>query len=199
MKSILREHVRRTLASASAAELHEFSLAACRRVVETPEYQRADVLMIYLSTPREVDTTSLALRAWHDGKRVLAPLVAWEQRRMQPMEIRSLTTDVHEGAMGIREPNAGLPTPVADIDLLIVPGLAFDGRGNRLGRGRGFYDRFLAHRDFRGVACGLAFEMQVVEAVPTEPLDRAVALLATESRVLRFEPPSAAAPRVGEV
>ncbi len=178
--------------------MHELSLAACRRVIETPEYQRADVLMIYLSTPREVDTTSLALRAWSDGKRVLAPQVAWEQRRMQPMEIRSLTSDVREGAMGIREPNAGMPTPVADIDLLIVPGLAFDGRGNRLGRGRGFYDRFLAHRDFRGVACGLAFEMQVVEAVPTEPLDKPVALLVTEVRVRRFEPSAAPPGGTGE-
>jgi 5-formyltetrahydrofolate cyclo-ligase len=143
--------------------------------------------MIFLSTGREVDTGQIALHCWSNMKRVLAPKVSWEQRRMLPIEINSLTTDVREGVMGVREPVEGLPFPVADIDLVIVPGLAFDEAGNRLGRGRGFYDRFLSHRDFRGTSCALALEEQVVERVPSDESDVRVHLLVTDARVRRFK------------
>jgi 5-formyltetrahydrofolate cyclo-ligase len=105
---------------------------------------------------------------------------------MLPIEIKSLSSDVHAGMMGIREPIEGLPIPVADIDLVIVPGLAFDLAGNRLGRGRGFYDGFLSHRDFRGVSCALALEDQVVEKVPSDETDVRVHMLVTDARVRRF-------------
>ncbi len=106
---------------------------------------------------------------------------------MLPIEIRSLTSDVRDGMMGIREPLAGFPIPVADIDLVIVPGLGFDQQGNRLGRGRGFYDRFLSHRDFRGVSCALAIEDQVVEHVPNAPNDVRVDMLVTDKQARRFK------------
>ena len=106
---------------------------------------------------------------------------------MLPTEINSLTSDVCNGVIGVPEPVDGLPLPVADIDLVIVPGLAFDKSGNRLGRGRGLYDRFLAHRDFRGVACGLALEEQMVPEVPLEEIDVRVNMLVTDARVRRFK------------
>ena len=142
--------------------------------------------MIFLSLPTEVDTTPVALRAWQERKRVLAPKVSWNQRRMLPVEIRSLTDDVAETNMGIREPAAGQPFPIAHIDLVIVPGIGFDEFGNRLGRGRGFYDRFLAHPEFEGVSCALALELQVTTTVPVGPLDRAVDMLVTDQTVRRF-------------
>lgn len=170
----------------SPQEAHARSSIACRLLVQEPEFAKADVLMIYLSTVQEVDTTQIALAAWSLSKRVVAPRVSWEQRRMIPIEISSLTSDVREGQMGIREPLEGMPVPVGEIDLVLVPGLGFDARGNRLGRGRGFYDRFLAHRDFRGVACGLAFESQVVEDVPHDERDQRVRMLVTDTTVRRF-------------
>jgi len=144
------------------------------------------VLMLFLSTPHEVDTSQLAIRAWADQKRVLAPRVTWDQRRMLPIEIQSLATGVEVGYMGIREPVEGMPVPVSDIELVIVPGLAFDEQGNRLGRGRGFYDRFLSHPDFRGVSCGLAFEQQVLPTIPAGPGDVRVQMLVTDLQVRRF-------------
>lgn len=185
-KKELRQQLRERLAALTPAEVQRRSALVCQRLFETDEFRRADVVMIFLSTPHEVDTTAVALDAWSRGKRVLAPRVSWEQRRMLPVEIRSLTSDVQPGEMGLREPVDGVPVPVADINLLIVPGLGFDEHGGRLGRGRGFYDRFLAHRDFRGCACALAFEEQVVPLLPVGEHDRRVAMLVTDVKVRRW-------------
>ncbi|MFH1748608.1 MAG: 5-formyltetrahydrofolate cyclo-ligase [Planctomycetota bacterium] len=185
-KKILRNQLREHLAAMGKDEAQARSAAAGRLLCEQPEYLQADVIMIFLSTPQEIDTTPIALRAWSDSKRVLAPRVSWEQRRMLPIEIRSLTTDVQPGMLGIREPVEGLPVPVSDIDLVVVPGLGFDARGNRLGRGRGFYDGFLRHRDFHAVACAIAYEEQVVESVPADEDDVCVDMLVTDVCVRRF-------------
>lgn len=185
LKKSLRTEIRNRLQALSADEVRRRSAAACARLFELPEYRQCDTLMIYLSTPHEVDTTPLALRAWDDRKRVLAPVVYWEQRRMAPVEIRSLVCDVRADSSGIREPVGDRQVPIGEIDLIIVPGVAFDADGNRLGRGRGFYDRFLAHRDFRATVCALAFEEQVVAAVPAEPHDMRVHILVTDAAVRR--------------
>jgi 5-formyltetrahydrofolate cyclo-ligase len=185
-KKDLRHHLRQVVSAISPEELHQRSIRACNLLTGTPEYERAEIVMVFLSLPTEIDTTSLVLHTWRNLKRVLAPKVSWEQRRMLPIEIRSLSDDVSESPLGIREPAQGVPFPVAHIDLVVVPGLGFDFHGNRIGRGRGFYDRFLAHRDWRGVACGLAFEEQVADQVPIDDRDMRVDMLVTDQNVRRF-------------
>lgn len=185
-KRELRQQLRETLASIAPADFARRSADVHHLLFELTEYRRAETIMIYLSTPQEVDTAPIAVQAWADTKRVLAPSVSWEQRRMLPVEIKSLTTDVRRGQMGIPEPVEGMPIPVSDIDLLIVPGLAFDPAGNRLGRGRGFYDRFLAHRDFRAIACGVALDEQYVQDVPQEENDVPLDMIVTDTQVRRF-------------
>ncbi len=187
-KKELRQELRARLAALPEAELQHRSALACRRLCEQPEYLKAEVIMIFFSGRGEVDTRQLALQAWADLKRVLAPRVSWDQRRMLPIEVHSLASGVEVGYMGIREPVEGLPVPVADIDLVVVPGLAFDAHGNRLGRGRGFYDRFLSHRDFRAVKCALSLEDQFVESIPVSPADVRVDMLVTDVAVRRFTP-----------
>lgn len=162
------------------------SQKACDHLFALKEFAKAEIVMVYLSLASEVDTSPIVLRSWQVRKRVLAPKVSWSQRRMLPVEIRSLSDDLAETTMGIREPVSGIPFPIPLIDLVIVPGLGFDEFGNRLGRGRGFYDRFLAHPEFQGVACGLAFEEQVVPSMPIGPLDRKVHMLVTDAKVRRF-------------
>lgn len=187
MKKELRQRLRNILAEVSGEEHGTRSLRACHRLFEQPEYIKAEIVQVFLSLPSEIETAAIVLRAWQDRKRVLAPKVSWEQRRMLPVEIRSLTEDLTVSALGVREPLAGVPIPISMIDLVIVPGLGFDEFGNRLGRGRGFYDRFLAHPEFHGVACGLAFEEQLVPAIPVGPLDRQVDMLVTDAKVRRFK------------
>lgn len=187
VKKELRQRLRTILAGFSPEQVSTKSLRACHRLFQEPEYVNAEIIMVFLSLPKEVDTTALVLRAWQDRKRVVTPKVSWNQRRIVPVEIRSLTEDLAESSMGIREPVSGVPIPSSLVDLVIVPGLGFDEFGNRLGRGRGFYDRFLAQPDFTGVSCALAFEEQLTTSVPVGPLDQRINMLVTDKSVRRFK------------
>ena len=97
------------LESMPQAEMAAKSALAMDHLTGTSEYARAQIIMVYLSLPTEIDTTGIVLRAWQDHKRVLAPRISWEQRRMMPTEIRSLTSDLVETSMGLREPVSGPP------------------------------------------------------------------------------------------
>jgi len=189
MKKELRTKLRGILAAISPAAVQERSRKAAANLFKEPEYRRCENLMIYLSHAGEADTTPIVLQAWQDGKRVLAPQISWESRQMIPIEINDLDNDVAANSqLGIREPINGQPLPIALIDLVIVPGLGFDPFGNRLGRGRGFYDRFLGKPEFRGVACGFALEDQVVPSIPAGALDQKMDMLVTDACVRRFDP-----------
>lgn len=187
VKRELRKSLRERLTTIPEDQLAARSLKACHLLFQQREFARAKVLTVFLSRSGEIDTAPLVLRGWQEGKKVLAPKISWEQRRLMPVEIRSLSDDLRITAMGVREPAAGIPIPISMIDLVIVPGLGFDNSGNRLGRGQGFYDRFLAHPEFHGVACALAFEDQIIESIPVGPLDRHVDMLVTNDRVRRFK------------
>ena len=185
-KKELRTRLKANLAALSPDEVRQRSRQACNSLVAQPEFERSETVMVFLSLPMEINTTLLVLRAWQEGKRVLAPRVSWEQRRMMPVEIRSLTEDIEETQWSLRQPLQGDPVPLSMIDLVVVPGLGFDRAGNRLGRGRGFYDRFLAHSEFTGSTCAIAFEEQVVEAIPADLHDIRVDMLITDQQVRRF-------------
>jgi len=185
-KSAIRKHLRQVLSQMSEAARHAKSLAACSLITGSPEFTAARVVMLYLSSALEVDTASLALRAWQAGKTVVVPKVSWDQRRMLPTEISSLTTGLTTTGPGVREPIAGKPVPTEFIDLVIVPGLGFTNTGHRIGRGMGFYDRFLAQSDFLGLSCGLAFAEQIVPDLPVLDHDIPLSMLATDTGLKRF-------------
>ncbi len=184
-KSAIRKQLRDRLNAMSDAERHAKSLAACAMIAASPEFAAARVIMLYLSTPTEVDTAPLALRAWQQGKTIVVPKVTWEQRRMLPVEITSLRDGLTTTGP-VREPIAGTPMPVDLIDMVIVPGVGFTPAGKRIGRGMGFYDRFLAQPEFVGVSCGLAFEDQIVDDLPTLDHDMSLSMLASDRGVRRF-------------
>ena len=186
VKKELRQQLRQVASEIAPEEIVDQSHRACQLLFEQAEFKKAETVMVFLSLAGEIDTSPIVLRCWQERKRVLAPKVSWNQRRMMPVEIRSLTEDLMVTGMGIREPISGIPFPISLLDMVIVPGLGFDEKGNRLGRGRGFYDRFLAHAEFKGIACGLAFEQQALEEIPVGPLDRHVDMLVTDKKVRRF-------------
>jgi 5-formyltetrahydrofolate cyclo-ligase len=185
-KAALRKHLRDVLDRMGETDRHAKSLTICSLIAASPEFAAARVIMLYLSTPTEVETAALALRAWQAGKTVVVPKVSWDQRRMLPVEISSLHDQMTSTGPGIREPIAGRPMPVEFIDLVIVPGLGFTNTGFRIGRGMGFYDRFLAQTEFVGLSCGLAFSEQVVEQLPLLDHDVPLSMLATDHGLRRF-------------
>jgi 5-formyltetrahydrofolate cyclo-ligase len=185
-KSAVRKQLRDLLDAMPGDVRHRKSLAACSLITASPEFQAARCVMVYVSIPTEVDTAPLALRAWQAGKTVVVPKVSWDQRRMLPIEISSLTTGMTSTGPGIREPIAGNPMPLDLIDLVIVPGLGFTNTGYRIGRGMGFYDRFLAQPEFLGISCGLAFDEQIVANLPVLDHDVPLSMLATDKGLTRF-------------
>jgi 5-formyltetrahydrofolate cyclo-ligase len=187
-KGAVRRMLRDRISVISEVDKHSRSVLTTGWITRTDEFTNARVVMIYLSTPDEVDTAPLALRCWQAGKTVVAPKVFWDQKRMLPVEISSLQTGMTRTGSGISEPISGKPVPIDMIDLVIVPGIGFTPTGLRIGRGLGFYDRFLAQPDFIGRSCGIAFEDQVIADLPTLDHDVPLSMLVTERGVRRFAP-----------
>lgn len=185
-KKTLRAQLRQTMMEIPPAALARASAAACELLVATPEFQAASTVMIFLPLKHEIDTRTLALRAWQQQKIVTVPLVSYEQKHMIPVELRSLEESMNTDHYGVRTPQ-GAPHPIETIDLVVMPGLGFDRHGHRIGRGLGFYDRFLAQKNFAGSSCGIAMEQQVVEDIPITQHDMPLNMLVTDRQVLRFD------------
>lgn len=185
-KSMIRAQLRQKLAAITEPQRRIKSQAACDLIAASPEFAASRVVMLYLATAQEVDTSPLILKCWQAGKTVAVPKVSWDQRRMLPVEITTLQTGLTTTDRGLVEPIAGKPIPVSFIDLVIVPGLGFTSDGHRIGRGMGFYDRFLAQQDFFGLSCGLAFDEQLVSALPILDHDMPLSMLVTDRGIRRF-------------
>lgn len=139
----------------------------------------------------EVDIRPLIALALREGKRVCFPRVDWKRRRLVPALVNSIRQDLEADParpkLGLRQPRADCPAiPAKRLDLILVPGVAFDRRGGRLGRGGGFYDRFLSSVPRPGpILLAAAFGPQIVDRVPMEAHDQAVDIIVTPGRVFR--------------
>jgi 5-formyltetrahydrofolate cyclo-ligase len=182
----LRTELKTRLTAMSVEARAEKSKSACRNLIETPQFGQSTVVMIYLSLPHEVDTSAAILAAWQQGKTVAVPKISWQQRHMIPVVITSLEVGFSTEVGGLRNPITGAPMPIEDIDLVVAPGLGFDRKGNRLGRGGSYYDRFFAHKNLHAVKCGFAFDEQVIDTVPTVEHDVQMDMLVTDDEVLFF-------------
>ncbi|MBQ8047242.1 MAG: 5-formyltetrahydrofolate cyclo-ligase [Prevotella sp.] len=168
-KKELRQFIRNIKRQFSEAELSELSLDVISRLFLHPRVSAAETLLAYYSLPDEVDTHK-ALFTWtSEGKTVLLPHVVDGER----MELRaySPTEDMQEGAFHIMEPTGARYTLLENIDVAIIPGMAFDTAGNRLGRGRGYYDRLLARLSPHTYKIGICFPFQKVDSLPHSSFD----------------------------
>ncbi len=149
-------------------------------------YRQARTVMLVASFDTEIDTRRLIRTALLEGKRVALPVCKAKGRRMAPTVIRDVGRDLEKGCYGIMEPSARCPV-IADpetIDLILVPGMAFNEQGYRLGYGGGYYDRFL--KDLHHpVTVGLAREAFIRPDIPVEPHDLPVQWVMTEKRLIR--------------
>lgn len=180
----LRRQLQNCLLAMPPEQRKDKSRRACRNLVSTPQFQKASIVMMYLSLPHEVDTSEAILHAWQLGKTVAVPKISWQQRHMIPVRINSLETGFSTGVGGLRNPITGVPIPFGDVDLVVAPALGFDRAGNRLGRGGSFYDRFFSNDELTAWRCGFAFAEQVVDTIPVTERDEPVDSLVTDEEVI---------------
>jgi len=185
-KKQLRHELQSRLLELTDQQRCEKSKKAYQNLIGTGEFQKAAVIMIYLSLPHEVDTSGVILHAWQQDKIVVVPKVSWQQRHMIPVEINSLETGFSSEVNGLQNPVTGVPIPLEDIDVVITPALGFDKNGNRLGRGGSYYDRFFANKELAAPRCGFAFTEQIVESIPVSDHDQPMNLLVTDEEVIYF-------------
>lgn len=157
------------------------SLELQRRFLALPEYQQAGLLALYAPIQHEVDTTVVANDALSAGKMLLYPAV--EGSDIQFRRVAALS-ELAPGKYGIPEPSGESCSP-CDADLIIVPGVAFDMFGRRIGYGKGFYDRSLHLMEGSGRLVGFCYDFQLYEAIVGEPHDVTMDIIVTELRVVR--------------
>ncbi|HDN67904.1 MAG: 5-formyltetrahydrofolate cyclo-ligase [Candidatus Latescibacteria bacterium 4484_181] len=159
------------------------------RLRRFPLYQRAEVIHCYLSVPKlgEVDTHDLIKQALKNGKRVVVPVTDFKRRVIKHSEIKSFE-ELEQKPSGLKEPKRGYLRPIdlKLIDLVILPCVAIDPQGNRIGMGGGFYDRFLS--DLHALSrlpptVVLAYEFQMVDRIETGPKDVGVEWIITEEKI----------------
>ena len=167
-KKQLRTLIRQRKRQFTESKLQELSFAITNKLVAHPRIANARVIMAYCSLPDEVDTHLLLDSLSRMGKKIVLPAVIGDSE----MEARSYNapTDLAIGAYGIYEPVGKRFENLEDIDVVIVPGMAFDAEGHRLGRGKGYYDRFL-NQIPNSYKIGICFSFQMVQMVPTSSFD----------------------------
>lgn len=171
-KSELRKIVRQRKGEFSQKQLEELSLDVVNKLKSNTHFRNAQTVMLYSSLPDEVDTRQLLKDTLNEGKTILLPKVTGETT----MELRTYRgdADLSIGYFDIMEPS-GLPfTDYDKIDVAVIPGMAFDQRGNRLGRGKGYYDRFLSKLPTHIYKIGVCFDFQKFEIIPASPTDVAM-------------------------
>jgi len=185
-KAELRAEARRRLRALAEAERAVAEAALDRRVWTVPEIASARTLLLFADLPEEVTTDAIAAEALRRGITVVYPRTLPETRTMTLHRVASLE-HLLTGNYGIREPDpARCPLVVeTSIEAALVPGLAWDRRGNRLGRGAGYYDRLFGAPEWRGFRCGIFFSFQEMETIPTDPWDLPLDAVVTDREVWR--------------
>ena len=185
-KKELRQKLLKRLLSLTDEEIKRRSNNVTEKLSSLPIYKEAKIIMVYYPLPGEVDILE-EIRKELGNKRFCFPKTDLKEKRMRIFEVKDLDNDFLLGAYGIREPNPQKTreTDTREIDLVIVPGLAFDHQKNRLGRGAGFYDRFLSDISGSTKKIGIAFDFQVLENLPVNlSFDQKVDTLVSEDFVL---------------
>lgn len=164
-KKELRKWIAQEKTRYSASTLKALSVDILTCLEELDAFQQANTVLLYHSMRDEVDTHGF-IEKWKDHKKIILPVVVGDV-----LELRLYTgpQDLAKGPFGIGEPTGELFTDYPTIDIAIVPGLAFDTDGHRLGRGKGYYDKLLPH--IPALKAGICFPFQLIEKIPVEATD----------------------------
>ncbi|MDA4136531.1 MAG: 5-formyltetrahydrofolate cyclo-ligase [Thaumarchaeota archaeon] len=184
-KKELRQSALQSRRAMPSTRITELSWRVEENLVGQKEFRDARRVASYVAKEDEVQTAPILERALSEGKVVVVPVVDRQSDELLFFEIRNVR-ELSPGKFGVREPKRnGSPVPLSETDVVLVPLLAWDGRGHRVGYGKGYFDRALATRG-SSRAIGLAFESQAVTQVPEEVTDVQLDMVVTEKQVLRF-------------
>ena len=187
-KRELREIIGNRLKTLPPDEIRKKSAEIANRVCSLPIYREAEIVLGYMPMEHEADITEILRHALQDGKEVAVPRMKGA-RYMDFHLIDSVDGPWDNHEYGIREPHRHLPVihpetcPSQNV-LILVPGLAFDRKGNRLGRGKGFYDTYLDMGCENVNELGIAFSFQIVDSVPVSGHDKCIAGVVTENEII---------------
>jgi 5-formyltetrahydrofolate cyclo-ligase len=184
-KVALRKQIRSVLQNVSPAARNAMSAQIRDRLKEQAIWKNAGSVLFFAPLTEEPDVWPLLEDALA-GKKIAA-LLCFDSKSAGYVacQVKNLRSDIVTGQFGIREPGAGcIEIPLNRLDLVLVPGMGFDLRGWRLGRGRGFYDRLLA--DVDGIKCGIAFDEQVAGEIPAGPRDVRLNFILTPTRFVEI-------------
>jgi 5-formyltetrahydrofolate cyclo-ligase len=185
-KAALRKQIRGILQKIPPAAREAASAQVRALLKEQSIWKNAGSVLFFAPASNEVDVWPLLEEALNTGKTAALPRFDSNDQSYVACRVQNLRSEIVAGEFGIREPSAKCAEiPFSKFDLVLVPGVAFDLHGHRLGRGRGFYDRLLA--EVRGAKCGVAFDEQLASEVPSGTLDVQMNFILTATRCVKVE------------
>ncbi len=184
-KQEIRNETARKIAGLKPEEIAARTKAIENRLFEFANYLEARIALLYLPVGVEVDSTEIIRRSYMYNKIVVLPAFS-EPSKIALMKVDDLSRDLIAGPRGNLEPNPARckPVPLDCLDIAIIPGIAMDEKGGRLGTGQGYYDRLIPELPITTRKVGLVFEAQILPMIPLESHDKHVDIIITESRII---------------
>lgn len=172
-KQAIRSKILIKLSNQKEEDRKRKSKSIQRKLFAARVFRKARLVMFYIPLRGEVDTHDMIKAAQKLGKKVVVPVCQKHTIDLRPC-LLDAPVQLKRGPYGVYEPVVAQYVPLSLVDLVVVPGVAFDAKGNRLGRGKGFYDRFLKKTPATTTFVGLAYDFQVLPSIPTQPHDVSV-------------------------
>lgn len=186
-KKVVRQNTLNKRRSLSSQKIEEKSGKIRKNLFNFSLFKKTKMVLFYISLPKEVQTYRMIEQSLKEGRRVAVPVVDSAKKEVIPFEVKNPRFKLVSGPFGVPEPEVRERCPVClrEIGLVIVPGVAFDTGGGRVGFGGGFYDRLLNKLSPQVRSVALAFECQIIDDVPCEQHDISVEYIVTEKRIIQ--------------
>ena len=182
----IREDIAKIISAVTASDIAKKVTAIEDRLFEFANFLESKIVLLYVSGDNEVQTKNIIKRAHSYNKIVVLPAFDPKTFEMELMKVDKFAQELKPGPRGVPEPDAGRCkiVPIDRIDIAIIPGIAFDEKGGRIGTGRGYYDRLIPKLAITTRKVALTLEEQIIPQVPMEPHDKYVDIIITDKRII---------------
>lgn len=185
-KDEIRDEITTILKSLSEKDIAEITKGIENRLFEFANFLEARIALLYINNANEVNTESILKRCFDYNKILVLPLINSNSQEFRLLKIDNLDFDLKPGPNGVLEPDIERckTVPIECIDIAIIPGVAFDEKGGRIGSGDGYYNRLIPKLPITTRKVSLAFDSQILPQVPSESHDKYVDIIITEKRII---------------